>query len=204
MTSEIAYKAIWTILGLAVIWWMFVCLWQRFCLDRLRENLFELRDRLFDLGDEGKVKFENRAYTHLRTLINNSIRHGHTHSFLGTLFLLVSLWKNRYFNKTSNDLENGWKASLAVQDPEVAEQLKELKLEYHKIILTHYMSTSALFWVVSLGLGFVLLFLMLHTKASDTLERWFNGFGRRIDAVSKLTEESDRGPGQGDQNIALA
>jgi len=45
--------------------------------DLLRQNLFEVRDSLFDDARAGKIAFDSPAYRNTRLMLNGMIRFGH-------------------------------------------------------------------------------------------------------------------------------
>lgn len=65
------------LLGLFVLVWFIWGPWQRLVSDGVRQRLFELRDQLFDLAVEGRIKFDDPAYRYVRSRINANIRFAH-------------------------------------------------------------------------------------------------------------------------------
>lgn len=61
--------------------------WREYRLDALRQRLFEVRDRLFDLGLSGQVPFDHPAYGQMRKSINGMIRFAHRISFFRLIFV---------------------------------------------------------------------------------------------------------------------
>lgn len=55
--------------------------WQWCVSDLTRNRLFELRDRLFDMGINGQLDFTSSAYQELRELFNTQIRFAHHLNF---------------------------------------------------------------------------------------------------------------------------
>ncbi|MBA3753774.1 MAG: hypothetical protein H0X01_06505 [Nitrospira sp.] len=76
--------------------WLFVfVLWRAYCEDKLRQDVFALRDTLFDYAHSGAIGFDHQAYAVLRTRMNGLIRFAHratwTHIFLIFLFTRKSM-----------------------------------------------------------------------------------------------------------------
>lgn len=65
----------WLLIG--VLWWMFFWLYQPLLVDRLRFQLFALRDRLFLLAADGKIAFDSPTYQSTRETLNSIIRFSH-------------------------------------------------------------------------------------------------------------------------------
>lgn len=56
--------------------WYWLSLYRDYRVSVFRQNLFALRDQLFDLAAQGDVGFDNPAYTTLRRQLNGFIRFG--------------------------------------------------------------------------------------------------------------------------------
>jgi hypothetical protein len=89
-------------LGLNVIllWLTWHYLWRRACQERLRQNLFDLRDELFDFARSGEITFQEPAYVLLRGRINSMIRFSHR---LGVTRLFTFICFQRYIGEIPND-----------------------------------------------------------------------------------------------------
>ncbi|NOX27850.1 MAG: hypothetical protein GXP21_06655 [Gammaproteobacteria bacterium] len=76
-----------SILGIVVVlFWLY----PDYLLDKLRQDLFSLRDDLFDQAVENNIPFDHDAYGMLRSTMNGVIRYSHRISFLHMVaFLLV-------------------------------------------------------------------------------------------------------------------
>lgn len=59
--------------------------------DRLRQDLFGLRDQLFDEAARGNVSFDSRCYIYTRTVINGMIRFGHRVSIARLIIAAIIL-----------------------------------------------------------------------------------------------------------------
>ena len=64
--------------------------WHSYHLDKLRQDLFELRDELFDYARSGAIGFDAPAYRMLRTTMNGIIRFGHRITFLRLILAVVT------------------------------------------------------------------------------------------------------------------
>jgi hypothetical protein len=111
-----------TLLALLIVvgFWLWPCV----RLDSFRQNMFALRDEMFDYAASGKISFTHPAYRLLRQSMNGFIRHGHRLSLfqitMGTL-----MWK-AVGEEPTFDWTNRWNTALAsITDREVmAEMLK--------------------------------------------------------------------------------
>lgn len=51
--------------------------WQTYCVDRARQRMFEVRDKLFDMAANGELSFSDPVYRELRLWIELNIRFAH-------------------------------------------------------------------------------------------------------------------------------
>ena len=70
---------------LMVLWTILFCLWPTVRLDCFRQQIFEVRDELFDYAASGRIAFSHPAYRLLRQSMNGFIRYGHKVSFYGSV-----------------------------------------------------------------------------------------------------------------------
>ncbi len=66
-----------SLITLGLGYFFFYVVWQRYVVDVTRQQLFELRDQLFDLAAEGKLSYQSEVYRSLRSFFNASIRFAH-------------------------------------------------------------------------------------------------------------------------------
>ena len=77
-----------TIVLVVVLLWQ----WPSYRLDGFRQEMFSLRDELFDYAYSGKIGFDDPAYRLLRQLMNGFIRYAHRLTFFRVCMNLV-VWK---------------------------------------------------------------------------------------------------------------
>jgi hypothetical protein len=70
-----------SLLCLAFLMPLLLKLWAGARLDSFRQEMFIVRDELFDYAASGKIGFDNPAYRLLRQLMNGFIRYGHQLTF---------------------------------------------------------------------------------------------------------------------------
>ncbi|MFL6274513.1 MAG: hypothetical protein ACJ74G_04815, partial [Blastocatellia bacterium] len=73
-----------------LVFWGF----REYRIDLYRQEMFELRDALFDEADSGLLNFNHTAYGLLRSAMNGYIRFGHRLNFLQMLALVVFVRKS--------------------------------------------------------------------------------------------------------------
>src|SRR6266508_3416330 len=93
------------LLALALLWAFWFYCWRRYALDAFRQDLFSIRDAMFDMAAQRKdgMNFNQVAYGCLRHQINGLIRFAHRFSSLSVisfkLFSLVPIRHNPYWRR---------------------------------------------------------------------------------------------------------
>jgi len=99
--------------GLLVLWVLIVYFLRDLAVDYYRQNMFALRDSLFDAAAEGLIAFDHPAYGLLRSTMNGFLRYGHKVTLLGVFVQYLFLRKElKEFKKHS--FEYQWK--LVIKD----------------------------------------------------------------------------------------
>ncbi len=164
MNAAIHDFLFWVLLG--VLWWFFVDVYYKYRLDLYRQNLFEIRDALFDEAAKFGL-FNNKAYTMTRITINGMLRFAHEVSFLR---LFLAYFSDRWFVK--GDL-----AGLYLRD--YVEALEKLPDEQRKVVLrarvqshmalaSHVLHTS----IVLLPLFHVIFSLLKVFRVASKVIQW--------------------------------
>lgn len=98
--------------GLTGLWGLCVA-WRNYRLDRFRQNLFAIRDDLFDYAAAGNVSFNDPAYWRLRLLMNSLIRYGH---HVNLTCVVMPMIASQLFTGRNNPNEGpyaAWRAAVA-------------------------------------------------------------------------------------------
>lgn len=104
--------------------------------DRLRQQVFALRDELFDRARKGEIRFDSAAYMATRTLLNGMIRFSHRISF-SRLFAFRMLMTERAKDGAPDDLASAMNASSEAD----RELCKAFILHANVLVLRHVMSS---------------------------------------------------------------
>jgi len=149
--SAILLGAIW-----AVLFWP----WSSVRLDCFRQQVFTVRDELFDYAASGKISFDHPAYRLLRQSMNGFIRYGHKVSFWQSTVTWIA-WRaaskpNRY------QWESQWQEALKSLDDKTRADLLRLytsatrlvtkRIVYGSPVLLIALCASAIAVVLSVGL----------------------------------------------------
>ena len=82
-----------TLISLAICVFVIFVLYNRYRLDHYRQDLFAIRDELFDEARAGHISFESPAYRATRVLMNGLLRFGHELSLLNFFLTRVMVGK---------------------------------------------------------------------------------------------------------------
>lgn len=147
-----------TLLGASLLFAFWVRAWQSFALDRLRQDLFDLRDDLFDRVRTGKsdFRFEDAAYKKTREDLNRMIRFVR---HFGLFQIILAKIFARKHHKTVMTRAEKFKTMLTAPQ---AREVQDLDYAQGKLLVFYLMKTSPLFWflaalvaVVTLAVGMV-------------------------------------------------
>ena len=83
-----------SLISLTGIWCLLFILYRDYRADSLRQDLFEIRDELFDQAASGLVDFDEPAYDMLRETLNGNIRFAHRLSLLRVVFIGGCSWSS--------------------------------------------------------------------------------------------------------------
>lgn len=152
-----------TSIGLLALWVVWQ-LWRDYALDKCRQDLFTIRNELFDMAirREHGIGFDAPVYGQLRQTLNGIIRFAHTISFTRLIiFQLLAGTPSRIVVRTERLIKE-------VQNTKLREDLKELQRRAGVSIVKYLVKTSPLYFLVIL----VRVVITLATlKVSVEIER---------------------------------
>jgi len=114
-----AATALLSIIGAAVLLKL-AGAWSSYRVAAVRQDLFEIRDALFDLAVEHPFLFNHAAYTRLRYKINISIRFAHKFTMTR---LLVTLWVRQFATLPKDN----WPETLSGLPLEIQDRLTSIQ-----------------------------------------------------------------------------
>ncbi|WP_000898224.1 hypothetical protein [Leptospira interrogans] len=168
-------------IGLLFFFWN--ALWKGYMVDRTREDLFKLRDRLFDLGRQIGINFSDPAYQSFEAIINGTIRFTHRISFLRYLIFvfLVNLFMSRYevFSSLRLELDQGFKKL----DPVAQANFKPLLEEYERIVISHLVFKSFFLLLFTSSVGIVYSIMRFQTFAAEGISKGYQNFRVKVRAI---------------------
>ncbi len=119
MTSNMAWHALGGLLVVSSLLWLLYGPLQSLIVSWARNEIFVVRDELFDLAMEGRLYFDSEVYRALRRSINQSIRFHHKMTWLRLLvFRLVS-------GRVENPQQNLERALNRLEDRELQVAIRQ-------------------------------------------------------------------------------
>jgi hypothetical protein len=150
--------------------------WQEICTDIARQILFEKRDAIFDLARTGKLSFNSREYSTVRSSLQACIRFAHELTLPRFLIMTAGLWK-RESHPEDNDLS---RAIRRITDPVTRNQVEALVKEAYRTLLLMMLAKSPvilLLFVVAMLPGLIVLrYLPIIGKTVKSIEPRAGGF----------------------------
>lgn len=142
---------------------LFFWLYRDYRVDKFRQEMFKLRDNLFDEAERNGIQFDSAAYGMIRSTINGFIRFAHRINLpQAMLFILI-------FNK-----ENGNLGKLFSERLE--ENKKELNDTQKELIETYYLKMNFLMVEhLVLSSPFLLLTVLIPLAFALSAKKHFTG-----------------------------
>lgn len=144
-------------IGLASLTFLWFC-WRSYRVDAFRENLFALRQELFDYAATNAIAFDDPAYYLLRLRINGLIQFGHRISFarLGAslAFFMCSADAKQVLTKKTKI----WQESVHKVDKKVQDHLMAIDREMSMLLVKHMVLGSPLLlglFIITIPLFFI-------------------------------------------------
>lgn len=114
-------------------------LYRDFRVDQFRQQMFCLRDRLFDDAMNGTISFNDEAYGVLRVMMNGFIRFAHLVSLSN--FIATTLWL-RGQNVDLPSLSGRLEKNLRDLPTQQRAKYNEYKFEMHRLVVRHLLLNS--------------------------------------------------------------
>lgn len=146
-------------LMLLFLWFMFFWLYRDYRLDLFRQNLFAIRDDLFDMADNGELPFNSKAYGMLRSLINGNIQYGHQLGFLEILFFIIARQSSPEVTRNSEKFKSRWDVACKEISPEAVTKLNQIRDRLHLKLIEQVIFTSPVLFFSFVAL---LLFVVIY------------------------------------------
>ncbi len=134
-------------------------------LDSFRQNMFIVRDELFDYAADGNISFEHPAYILLRRQMNGFIRYGH-HLTVFRSLMTIAIHKISGTTVRSNWGEEWKKALNTIEDHSVRQKLERFHRRGMILAIGRLVSGSPILWLMTLV--FMIEFMLSGMRQSIT------------------------------------
>lgn len=114
--------------------------YKNYRIDAFRQDIFEIRDELFEYAKNGNIGFRHPAYGALRSLMNGFIRFGHQISILRLLITIIILKHD--LEKDSVSFSAKWANSTKDLKPNVKLDMCLILQKVHFSVFKHLVLNS--------------------------------------------------------------
>jgi len=153
-----------------MLWVMFFWWYRDYRLDYFRQQLFALRDELFDLAREGELSFTDDVHRLTRGMLNGTIRFGHKLGFVDMVCLIAST------RGVGRDKSRGGRFEGKIQNaykgvsPDTRTRLESIR--FRMLMLEQVVFTSSVLMLSFFALGFAIV--------SYLAGRWLAGVAHKM------------------------
>ena len=174
-------------LCLFVLWHLGI---RPYLLDRFREELFIIRDDLFDYAAEGHIDFDDPNYGAVREWLNGSIRLAHRFGPLDTALMSVF---GKKVEREHPELKQHKERIERIANGEHGAKLQEVIQTSFVTVGKNAFKKSPLLWVLfpvgfTLAIGYFAL-KKVSVSTKDILNRVFAHVGRQAETQVNLEEQ---------------
>lgn len=141
MTYGAPFVAISTLTSILGIWILLFWLYRDLVTDSFRQEMFALRDELFDAAEDGVIDFAHPAYGLLRSTMNGFIRFTHRMTLLDVLLLSIGGRNSDVLDKESS-FSSRLGRELDTLDPTTSTVLKNFHSRMNVMVLKHVFRSS--------------------------------------------------------------
>ena len=132
--------------------------------DSFRQQLFALRDELFDLAADGEIPFDSPAYLLLRSTINGFIQYAHKLSIVNTVLLRGVVKTCPTPRGSFPTFQRQWDAAVREINPETATKLSAILRRMNFLVIAQILRSSPIILLVALVAGLVVNSLAMVMK----------------------------------------
>lgn len=141
------------LVSIGLLWYLYFFAYKDYVVDCTRQELFALRDELFDYANSGNVSFDDEAYKTTRRMINGILRF--THDITLSNWVMIAFFSNEESRNYQKQFSDNFNRNIKKMSKEQQDMIEGTLYHAHFLMIKHLLRTSLLF-VVPL---FILLFL---------------------------------------------
>lgn len=126
------------------LWFLYFSLFQQYKVDKTRQELFAIRDEMFDFAAAGFLSFNHPAYIMLRHTMNGMIRVAHRINWYNTI--IIVLFMSREIKKM--DFGKRFKEAQSGLDSATMGKLDDYLERMNITVAMHIIKSSILLYIV--------------------------------------------------------
>jgi len=161
-----------TFVSLAGLWVLVFWLYRDYRVDLFRQELFQVRDELFDFAAQGQIPFDHPAYVGLREVFNGYIRFAHRVGILPAALFSRSLTDEERVTCEQLSLHGWWDSELDGLAVPVARRLSDLRDRGEELLERHLILGSPL--LTSTVIPAVVLIVVVWLPVAAVKSAWRN------------------------------
>lgn len=156
-------------------WFLWSLAIKAMLLDGMRERLFEIRFRLFELGMSGELAYDNEAYREIETLLCGLLRFGHRITLMTWVISRIEIEREKK-HKDYVDVSAQITLKISRLQPSTQQKLFAILNDVHTILIGYAALSSLLFLSIYSVLKVLQLFGLWHPdrekeKVTRVIER---------------------------------
>jgi hypothetical protein len=157
------------------LWFLFFWLYRDYRLDAFRQELFLLRDELFEFAMAGKIPFDSKAYGMLRRSINGNIQFGHRWGFLDLLCFFIFTRGDQFRDREAEAYGARWQKAIDELDPNIRQAIEGIRMRMHLRLAEQVIFTSAILMFTLVTLVCWVLLISVKKAVVRLLSYFFSG-----------------------------
>lgn len=166
---------------IAALWIFYFWIYWKYRIDKTRQELFAIRDELFDFAATGNISFQHPAYFLLRKLMNGMIQFTHKIDFITTIALL-------YTHKNTPPRLNFYsefnKAVLSIESEKTKKELQRLLYQMHKVVILHLLKSSCF------SVGILLLIMVVIVLFEEGWKNLKSSIAAKFPGITQIDNEA--------------
>lgn len=176
--STASMSALSALITFTIAYAFFYWIWRDYVVDVTRQQLFELRDQLFDMATEGKLNRASEVYLILRRIFNSNIRFAHEMDWVHivTFYVAAVIRKGGVIFESAMYVNHLIKS---IEEEKVRHEVQKLMLKMYLAIAWHLYRTSLVLIVLT---PIVLILAAFFTLSAKLLYRTPKRFETLINA----------------------
>ena len=146
MEGSTMFTVLSSVVYLLGIWYLIFWKYRTYSVDAFRQDMFTLRDEVFDAARDGLIDFNHPAYGILRSTINGFIRFGHRFT-IGQFLFMMLLVKRDDLEKVA-DFDQEWEQAIAGLDENTRARLEQFRTRMDMIAIKQLVLGTPEFFIL--------------------------------------------------------